>query len=104
MFDTEYTFEELALTIGNVEVALFDGVAHLAGEVGPHDYGFECVEIELNGNAIGNYADKRTLRIHAKSEDPFLRMLFHKLKDQIEADKSAEAHFYAELEDYRSAA
>lgn len=70
MFDTEYSFE-IELTIGNGEYATFTGTALLEGETGPHDYGFSCTGIKLDGNRAGGaFSDKRTVQINAKSDDP----------------------------------
>ena len=100
MFDTEYPFEEIALTIGTCEIAVCSGTALLEGEAGPHDYGFTVTGIALDGNRVGDYRDKRTVRISTRSDDPFSAALFERLAGCIEADRAANDHFYGALQDH----
>ncbi len=102
MFDTEYHFEEMPLVLGTAEVSLFTGTAFLEGEIGPHDYGFAVTGIALDGNLVGNYRDKRTVRISKRSDDPLSSLLFEHLSRQIEADASASEFFYGEMQDHLS--
>lgn len=104
MFETEYFFEELPVTIGGVEIAMATGTAVLEGEEGPYDYGFSVTGIELEGNLIGDYRDKRTVTINTKSDDPAAVMLFGQLAKRIENDKAASDHFYTELEEHQATA
>ena len=101
MFDTEYPFDELPLLVGTTEIAVCSGTAHLEGETGPHDYGFVVTGIALDGNVIGDYRDKRTIRISRRSDDPFCVLLFEQLARRIEADSSACEFFHGALRDHR---
>lgn len=100
MFDTQYAFEDIALTIGTSEIAVCSGTALLEGEAGPHDYGFTVTGIALDGNRIGDYRDKRVVRISNRSDDPFCTLLFELLSDSIKADGAASDHFYCALQDH----
>lgn len=100
MFDTEYPFEDIALTIGTSEIAVCSGTALLEGETGPHDYGFAVTGIALDGNRIGDYCDRRVVRISNRSDDPFCTLLFERLSCCIEADRAASDHFYCALQDH----
>ncbi len=102
MFDTEYPFEELPPVLGTAEVSLFTGTAHLEGAIGPHDYGFTVTGIALDGILVGNYRDKRTVRISKRSDDPLSSLPFEHLSRQIEADASASEFFRGEIEDHLS--
>ena len=102
MFDTEYQFEELPLVLGTAEVSLSSGTAYLEGEAGSHDYGFAVTGIALDGNLVGNYRDKRTVRISKRSDDPLSARLFEHLSRQIEADAAASEFYYGELQDHLS--
>lgn len=93
MFSTEYPFDEIPLAIGQIEIANFSGTALLEGENGPHDYGFSVVCIELNGNLVGSYRDKRTVNLEP-GKTMFEMLIFNQIKDYIEADKAAKDHFY----------
>lgn len=105
MFDTEYSFEELPLSVGTIEVTFCTGTALLEGDVGTHDYGFSVTGIELDGNLLGNYRDKRTLQISEGHDDPFCALLFQKLASRLQADSCAADHYYTALADHiRSAA
>ncbi|MEM6462308.1 MAG: hypothetical protein AAF724_10365 [Pseudomonadota bacterium] len=73
MFETEFPFEEFPITFGNVA-------------------------IELEGNFVDDYRDKRKVSINAKSDDPLAALLFKQLAARIEADQSASDHYYAEYE------
>lgn len=100
MFDTEYPFEDIAVTIGTTEVASCSGVAILEGETGPHDYGFAVTGIALDGHRLGDYCDKRVVRISNRSDDPFCMLLFERLSGSIEADQAASDHYYCALQDH----
>ncbi len=100
MFDTEYHFEELPLSIGCIEIAHCSGTAMLEGENGPHDYGFSVTGIELDGHLINDYRDNRTVQISEKSDDVFHTLLFQNLAANIMADRDAAEHFYAALRDH----
>ncbi len=100
MFDTEYQFDEMPLSIGTTEIATCSGTAHLEGESGPHDYGFTVTGIALDGSVIGNYCDKRTVRISRRSDDPFSAMVFQLLAQRIEGDPAASEFFYSALHDH----
>ncbi len=102
MFDTEFHFEEMPLVIGTAEIALCSGTAYLEGEAGPHDYGFAVTGIALDGNLVGNYRDKRTVRISKRSDDPLSVLLFEHLSRRIEADAMASEFYYGELQEYLS--
>ncbi|MDA4844155.1 hypothetical protein [Hoeflea poritis] len=94
MIDTEFSFEELPLALGDTEVALCNGTALLVGETGIHDYGFEVTGIVLEGNLVGSYRDKRAVHLSGDSSDPFCALLFRRLADRIESDSAAADHFY----------
>ncbi len=104
MFETEVPFEEMPLIIGAGQYAEFSGVASLETDSLEHDYGFQCVAIELHGSVVGSYMDKRTVRIHANCDDEFLVALFKKLAAVIENDAWVQEQFYAELNDVREVA
>lgn len=89
---------EIPLTIGTVEVADFTGTALLNGEDGPHDYGFEVIGIELEGNRAGDFADKQHIMISSKSDDPFCKLLFERLAKVIEASESASTDYYSAVQ------
>lgn len=98
MFECTHTFEEIPFSICTGEYALFSGTALLEGEDGPHDYGFKCIGIELAGNLIGDFADKRKAIINAKSDDPLHKLLFERLAKAIEASDSASTDYYSAVE------
>ncbi|MCR9139365.1 MAG: hypothetical protein NXI27_25420 [Alphaproteobacteria bacterium] len=100
MFDTEYAFEDVAITVGITEIASCSGTALLEGETGPHDYGFDVTGISLDGNRIGDYCDKRVVRISNRSDDPFCKFLFERLTGSLKADQSASDHYYSALQDH----
>jgi hypothetical protein len=100
MFDTEYIFEDIPVTIGTAEFASCSGTALLHGETGPHDYGYGVAGITLDGNRIGDYCDKRVIRISERSDDPFCVLLFERLSAGIEADGAASEHYYNALQDH----
>ncbi|MCY6381078.1 hypothetical protein [Hoeflea prorocentri] len=97
MFHVEFHFEELPLVIGRTEFSVCSGVAHLQGENGTHDYGFRVSHIELEGNLLGDYRDKRRVPICQRSDDPFCVLLFQRLAARIEAHKEASDCFYDAL-------
>ena len=104
MLDTEYFFEELPVAVGETEIALCTGTALLEGETGVHDYGFSVAGIVLEGNLVGSYRDKRTVRLTRNSNDPFCALLFQRLADRIEADRAAADHFYLAMRELREPA
>lgn len=104
MFDAEYAFEELPLSVGTTEIAMCSGTAYLEGESGAHDYGFSVTGIALDGNVVGDYCDKRTIRISRRSDDPFCALLFENLAGYIEADPLVSEFFSNALRDHRSEA
>ena len=104
MFDAEYAFEELPLSIGTTEIAMCSGIAYLEGEAGAHDYGFTVTGLALDGNVVGDYCDKRTVRISRRSDDPFCALLFEHLAETIEADPQASDYFYNALRDHQAEA
>lgn len=94
MIDTEFSFEELPLALGDTEVALCTGTALLEGEAGIHDYGFAVSGIVLEGNLVGSYRDKRSVHLSGDSSDPFCALLFRRLAERIESDGAAADQFY----------
>lgn len=98
MAECTHNFEEIPFTIGTGEFALFSGIALLEGEDGPHDYGFRCIGIELDGNLFGDFADKRTAMVSAKSDDPLHKLLFEHLAEKIEASDSASTDYYSAVQ------
>lgn len=103
MFDTEYAFEELPITLGTTEIASCTGTALLEGEIGPHDYGFFVTGIALDGNHVGNYRDQRQVQICPRSDDPFGALLFRILAERIEDDGDAAEHFSMAVEEHLAA-
>lgn len=97
MFSTEYPFDEIPLAIGQIEIANCAGTALLEGENGAHDYGFSVTGIELEGNLVGDYRDKRTVIINERSDDQLSKLIFHELAKRIAANKDARKHFYDAL-------
>lgn len=102
MFSTEYPFDEIPLAIGQIEIANCSGTALLEGENGAHDYGFSVACIELHGNLVGSYRDKRTVSLEL-GKTMFEMLIFNQIKDQIENDKAAKDHFYDVLRKDRMA-
>ncbi len=102
MFDTEFIFEELPLTIGETEFAMCSGTALLEGEAGMHDYGFAVTGIVLEGNLVGNYRDKRDIRLSRCTDDPYCALLFRQLAERIESDRAAAEHFYHAVREHRA--
>ncbi len=96
MFDHVHKFE-IELAIGTVEVSTFSGEALLE-----HDTGYEFVVtgIELEGNQRGDYRNKRTVNINAKSDDPFMVALFNKLGAAIRQDADAQEAFVSAMEEH----
>lgn len=103
-FETDFGFEQMPLVIGGCEYGLFDGTARLEGELASHDYGFEVVSIELDGNLVGNASADRTVVLHEKCDDPFLSELFKHLAKAVKSHPDAASRFYTDLAEYREAA
>jgi len=99
MFTTQYSFEELPVCIGVTEIAHCSGTALLEGEVGPHDYGFRVIGVELQGNLAGDYRDKRQVVLNTGSDDPLALILFRNIARAIERDCCAADHYYDEMND-----
>lgn len=100
MFDHTHEFE-IELTIGTTEVSTFCGEASLLHDTGT---GFIVGGIELLGTLVGDFTDKRSIIINAKSDDPFMVALFNKLADQIQQDTDAQEAFEMAMEEYAQAA
>ncbi len=100
MFTTQYYFDEAPVCIGATEIAHCSGMALLEGEVGPHDYGFRATTIELQGNLVGDYRDKRHVVLNAASDDPLAQLLYWRIARAIERNRLAADHYYAELDDH----
>lgn len=103
MFDTEYDFDELPITIGTTEIAFCSGTALLEGDIGCHDYGFFVTGIALCGHHVDNYSDKRNVQIGARTDDPLGALLFRRLAERIEADDDAAEHFSTAVRDHLAA-
>lgn len=89
MFDHTHEFE-IELALGSTEVSTFCGEALLLHDTGSQ---FVVAGIELFGNKVGDFQDKRSVVINAKSDDSFNVLLFNKLADQIQQDTEAQEAF-----------
>ena len=56
----------------------------------------------LDGNLLGNYRDKYTMRVSKRSDDALSALLFEHLSHRIEADAAVSEFFYDALQDYLS--
>ncbi len=97
MFETTYKFQEIPVTLGDVEVMMVTGTATLEGDIVPHDYGFAVTAIELDGNLDSDYRIKRKAKLEP-GRDLFEAMLFHRIKNRIEQSKDTSDHFYEQFE------
>ena len=58
------------------------------------------MDIELHGNLVGDYRDKRRGVLNASSDDPLARILYWRIARAIERNHLAADHYYAELVDH----